>query len=93
MQCSYITFGLSCLNINKGKTDCLIKHGLMTGHVSFGLGDAMTISNVIGTHIISNEWMNFDSNPATNAPGHKGYNQLAMFRLAADGGADSVRIP
>ena len=53
----------------------------------------MAITDFIGTHIISNDWMNSDSSTATNAPGHAGYSQLAILRLAADSGADVVRIP
>lgn len=53
----------------------------------------MAISDILGTHVLSNAWMNTDGNPATNAPGHIGLTQVGIFDLGADAGADVVRVP
>ena len=53
----------------------------------------MSISDILGTHVLSNAWMNTDGNPNTNAPGHTGLTQVGMFDLAANAGSDIVRVP
>ena len=53
----------------------------------------MSITTILGTHVLSNSWMNSDGNPATNAPGHAGLSQVDIFDIAADAGSDIVRLP
>lgn len=53
----------------------------------------MSISDILGTHVVSNAWMNTDADPATNAPGHAGMSQADIFTLAANAGSDIVRVP
>lgn len=53
----------------------------------------MAISDILGTHVLNNAWMNSDADPATNAPAHAGLSQVDIFDLGADTGADVVRIP
>ena len=53
----------------------------------------MSISNILGTHVLSNAWMNTDNDPATNAPGHAGLSQADIFTIAANAGSDVVRVP
>ena len=53
----------------------------------------MSIDDRLGTHVISNDWLNLDGDPATNAPGHAGLTQPDIFALAANAGSDIVRVP
>lgn len=53
----------------------------------------MSISNILGMHVLSNAWMNTDTDPTTNAPGHAGMGAADIFGLAAGAGSDIVRVP
>ncbi len=53
----------------------------------------MPFSDILGTQIIDNSWMNTDQNPATNAPGHTGSSLPSLFDLSARSGSGVVRVP
>ncbi len=52
----------------------------------------MSLADLLGYHVISNDWMNFDSDPNTHALGHAGLGTADIFNMAANVGGQTARV-